>query len=283
MGKLVESKGLLVPFIFTEQQFGIIIKKMRGKALTKNEQVYFSASITKKLKAIYQLAGIGGELKVYGRERMINGRADKAVEILKRIERNHKGAKILITGSFLFFEEYNDIDIFIISKYDKEDYRKGKLHFNYLKEGIEKTLFFNSITKSCISNFNLDYVINKEMVELDKLVSIYQELVIYILGKKDFKSELRNFLLYSTYYAKGTVTDSKQINESLKRITSKKKIIQIINKIMVQTLVEAFESKELNKLKMQIILNQEAKRETKIHDNLDIYNKTYKEVLEIGS
>ena len=33
--------------------------------------------------------------------------------------------KILISGSFLYKEKYDDIDLFIISKYKKEDYKDG--------------------------------------------------------------------------------------------------------------------------------------------------------------
>ena len=148
---LEASKNSLVPAIFSENYYNILRARIQGKKLDANEKYYYSHFIRKKLEGMIELFELD-EL-VNGRGYIRKERIAKANRLLKKYSRKHKNMKILISGSFLYNERYNDIDIFIISKYDKEDYRKENVHVNYLPADVEKTLFFQSVYAVSISNF----------------------------------------------------------------------------------------------------------------------------------
>ena len=52
LGNLEKSKDYLVPYIFTENYYTILKKKIKGKKLTGNEQHYYNHFIKKKLRAL---------------------------------------------------------------------------------------------------------------------------------------------------------------------------------------------------------------------------------------
>lgn len=278
------NKELIVPYIFTNNQFNILRKRINGKELDNNERYYYYTSISKKLKAINALANIQENILVNGEEFIIKQRKEQAKKILKRFSRNHKNIDIFITGSFLYKKEYHDIDIFIFSKYEKDDYKEGNIHVNYLPPEAKDSLFFKSASKICVSNFKIDSVNVKEEVTVENLINIYQELIIYILKKNDFKKELRTFILECYYLTENIVLTSSELNKLADRYKKSKNILNLISKLMVHTLINQETQTKIKKLlKEYIQLNKEAKKETKYFKNLDIYIKTYKEALEIGA
>ena len=120
---------------------------------------------------------------------MLKERIEKAIKILKKQSRKHRNKRILITGSFLLNKRYNDIDVFIITKKELDDKKEGKVHINYLPENIETSLFFASLSRMCISNFFIDTKVHKEKVDLSDLIKNYEEIVLFILNKENFKGE----------------------------------------------------------------------------------------------
>src|SRR3989338_9450190 len=140
---LENAKDCLVPYVFTENYHRILKKKLEKRKLSQNEAYYYSHFIKKKIEGMAELFEISPI--VNGKQSIRKDRLQKAISLIKKYSRIHKDMKLLISGSFLLSEEYNDIDLFVISKYKKEDYTDGIIHINYLPAGIEKTLFFKSI------------------------------------------------------------------------------------------------------------------------------------------
>ena len=281
---LKENKKELVPAIFTEIQFKVLMKYLERKKLTAVEKKYLYSSINKKLKAMKLLLGIPEEkIFVSGEEFMIESRKKRATKILKNFSRNHKNQKILVSGGFLWKKNYNDIDIFIISKYDKEDYVEGKLHINYLPVDAEDSLFFASLSQICISNFQISKKTDfSDVKNLTKLIDLYELLVILILQKSDHKQELRNFVLDCFYLMNKTVLNSFQLDAAVRKI--EKKGIKPINHLLIETLSIGFKQAMLKeKLKRFISFNDKLIKGNKMNNNFKIYNQTYKEAIEIGS
>lgn len=290
MGKLINMLNLedikkteneLVPAIFTRNQIKIIKKRLANKKLTANERSNLYRTINKKLKAIKLLLNYPTEF-VYGEQFILKDKLEKAKQILKKIERNHKNLKILISGSYLWKRKHRDIDIFIITKYNKEDYIKENLHINYLPIGIENSIFFNSISQIAISNFKIEQRF-KFKINLDDLLMLYQELISYISQKQDFKQELREFLLYCAYLSENIILNSKQLDYLIQKIIYHEYKIEIINRILIKTLLIAFSYRILfKKIRFIINSNKDIIKEYQKADNLKIYNRTLKGVMEIA-
>ena len=150
--------------------------------------------------------------------------------------------RIIIAGSFLYNKNYNDIDVFFISKYEKEDYRKENMHFNYLGLDAEGSLFLSSLSKICVSNFDLDFPI-KEEIDLNTIIAKYQE-VLQDIGdnnKRWAKIDLRDFLIDCTYAAEGIILSSLQLKKRLEKTLKTKNKIKILEKIFIYAVLNGFE------------------------------------------
>ncbi|MFC1691225.1 hypothetical protein ACFL0W_03510 [Nanoarchaeota archaeon] len=281
---LIESKQYLVPIIFTERQFDILIKSLKNQKLSINERVDLYRAVNKKISAMLKMLDLETDnLFVYGKEYIIKDRFDNAKKILKKIQRNHKGQKILISGSYLWKKNFNDIDIFILTKYDKEDYKEKNIHINYIPFDAEGGLFFQSLAKISISDFKISQEV-KEKPTLDTAIMLYQKIITHITQKEDIKNELRSFVLEAKYLESGTVLSSKEIDKIISSIMKHKNIIQRINLLLVETLIIAYKDKFLEKKLLPLIENNERlMEEYKNIENLTIINKTLTKVIEIES
>src|SRR3989339_901835 len=124
---------LLKTHIFTVRQLEVLKKKLQNKKLDSTEKTYYYKFIKPKLKALLSFAAIE-EINIVGKESILPERLSQAKIILKQMQKKHRRAKIMISGSFLFNKEYNDIDVFIFSKYKKEDYHWKKVQVSFLPE-----------------------------------------------------------------------------------------------------------------------------------------------------
>ena len=188
---LENSKKYLVPYIFTENYYNILKARLKGKKLSENETYYYSHFIKKKLKAIIELMEL--DTIFNGNEFVRKDRLNKSMSLLKKYSRKHKGMKTLISGSFLYNKKYNDIDVFVISKYDKEDYKEGNVHINYLPENVEKTLFFQSINSISVSNFKSENKVEENFKVAD-ILHLYEVVILLIMQKDEYLQELRDLL-----------------------------------------------------------------------------------------
>ncbi len=275
---LNRAKPNLVPHVFSQNYFNIIKLKLEDKKLSVNQRYYYNHFIKKKIEGIFELLDVNEE--VHGKEFILKNRLSKANKLLKKYSRKHKNMKILISGSFLYNERYNDVDVFVISKYDKEDYREGKVHVNYLPANIEKTLFFKSISAISVSNFKSKQKI-EEKIDLKDLLSLYELVVLLILQKDDYLSELRNLILDAEYVSNHVVLNSMQLKRITNKIIKSKDPIKIINKYLISKIISSYSAASLKKtIKKFIKKNKVPEKGKKVPKNWKIYNTTYQEVLE---
>ncbi len=276
-----KNESSLEKRIFTKLQLSILKKKLRKKDLNINEKTYYYKYIKPKIRAMMSLFKID-EIRINGREQIIEDRIQRAIEILNRMNNKHKNKKIMISGSFLFSKKYNDIDIFIFTKYNKEDYKKGKLHVNFLPESALNSLFYSSLSKICISNFV--YESKPEFnIKLADILQSYEILVNLIMNKDKYKKELRDFLIMAEHISKEIILNSKQLYYIIKKI-EQHNIIKIISKIIIETIALAYKRKILkDNLKRHIEEYNKLLEEYKQAKNIPIYIQTYKEAIELAN
>ena len=234
-----EIREYIVPALFTKHQFDLIEKKNSNKKLTNSEKNEFSRAISKKMNAINKIMEKEtGNAFIYAKDKIKKQRLNMAIAYLKRFSRKFKNKHIIISGSFLYKDRYKDIDIFIVSKYEKEDYKEGKFHINYLVESVYYSLFFASLNKLCISNRKLEYYDIKENINIDTLISLYQELFNDLdRNFKGVRAILREFLLQAAFVGKKPIPDSAELRVHLDSILKSKKPKEIIKKTFVDSII----------------------------------------------
>lgn len=276
-----ENQDMLIGRIFTKLQLDILKKKIKKKALDSNEKTYYYKYIKPKIKAMLSFSGID-QLNIKGREHIIKERIPKATKILSQLSRKHKNQKIMISGSFLFNEKYNDIDAFIFLKYNKEDYKKGKIHVNFLPESAINSLFFSSLSQISISNFR--YLSKTGFtIKLEDILQTYEIVISYVLGKKGYMQELRKFFLEIEYLSKGVILNPKQLYNLKKKITYKN-VIKLLSNTLVNSLLYGYKKKKIqNNLKKHIHNYSGLLKQYHHAKNLEIYIKAYKEAIQIAT
>lgn len=275
---LESAKPYLVPFIFSQNYYNILMKRIKGKRLSYNERYYYNHFIKKKLLGMIELFEI--KETINGKEFIIKKRLSRAITLLKKYSRKHKNMKILISGSFLFRHKYNDIDVFILSKYDKEDYRDKRIHINYLPE-IENTLFFKSLYAVCIANFRSDPKIEEEF-NINDVLHLYEVVVLLMMQKDDYLQELRDLILRLEYLTSKVILNSAQLKTLVDKIIKSPNPINLINKYFTAKIINSYKRTVLIKaLKKFIKKNSSPEKGQKIYKNWKIYNETYKEAIEV--
>jgi hypothetical protein len=159
-------------------------------------------------------------------ERLLDERIKEVEALLNQIPAKH----CFITGSFLFKKEYNDIDIFVITrkkldvKFTNNKAKLTTIDFNDLY-----SLFYHSISKSCISKNILPTRPLK--VTLSDYWSVINEAIPTILNRKDkFHKDIRFLVLYTEYFKTGNILDSFQLNQFIANIKNHKKILEYVKK-----------------------------------------------------
>ncbi|MDO8656416.1 MAG: hypothetical protein Q7K45_04200 [Nanoarchaeota archaeon] len=278
-------KAQIVPTLFTYHQFGLIEKKFQNKKMTSTEKNEFSRTVSRKMKAIHALME-KEDIFVYSKERIRKDRLQQARQYIHRYSRIFRNKHIFITGSFLYQEKYNDIDIFVISKYDKKDYQEGKFHINYLSEDVYGSLFFRSASKLCISNKKMEWHEIKESLNQDTFISLYQELRHDMNIKfPGMKKTLREFLLQAAYFSNLPFPASDELAEQINAILRIKEPSKIIQKIFVQTMILGFQGKRtVEDMKEMVSSYKEVMKEYPKHKEhyLDLIDG-FQEVIALAS
>jgi len=276
---LETAKNYLIPYIFTENYYNILKASLKGKKLSSNQRYYYNHFIKKKLKGIIELMEI--DTMVNGREFIRRDRLNKAITLLKKYSRKHKNMKMFISGSFLYNQKYNDIDIFVISKYEKEDYMQGKIHINYLPADVEKKLFFHSIHTISVSNFNPKEKIEEDF-NISDILHLYEVVILLIFQKDNYLQELRDLIVRLEYVSNRVILNSMQLKIITDKITKSKNSIQVINKYLIAKIINAYNTAVLRRTLSRFIeKNSSPEKGQKIHENWKIYNQTYKEAIEV--
>ena len=279
--ELIEkSEHLLVGRLFTQIQFSILKKKLQHTALNSNEKTYYYKFIKPKIKAMMTFLNIN-EMNVNGRELIKEGRLKEAIKIIHKLEHKHKHKKILVSGSFLFNETYNDIDVFIFSKYNKEDYKKGKIHVTFLPKSALDSLFFSSLYQISLSNFN-NSPKNDFKVNLNDVLQSYELLINAMLNEEDYERTLRDFILKTEYISKGVILNPRQLHDIKEKFSDKK--IAILSNTFINSLILSYTKRKLNTtLTTQITDYKNLLTEYKTAKNLPIYIDTYSKVIALAN
>ena len=257
--------------VFTPKQVAVVNKKLLGQKLTLTERTYYYKFIRPKIMAILPSE------EVYVNGSILPERIQPAKRILEKIQRKHRRQKILISGSYLFSKKYHDIDVFILSKYDKADYQQGKIHVSFLWESALQSLFFSSIAKMSISNFKIEEKLPSLL--LKTVLATYELLINEILNKEDFSSTLRTFLLQIEYFSKELILDPQQLSKMAAKIFT----IPRLSRYLVDGLVIACSKKDFVQLHREIDDYLKLKEEYKNSSNISIYVQTYQEVLQLAA
>mgnify|MGYP001603413926 CR=1 FL=1 len=277
----------IVPILFTEHQFDLIIKKFSNKTLSQSEKNEFSITISKKMNAINTiLEKETDNIFVYREENMLSARLSEAKKFIKQLSRKFKNKHIIISGSFLYKQKYEDIDVFVIEKLEKEDAYFNNFHVSYLTEDVYRSLFFASARKLCISNRKITSQEIKEKITTDTVISLYQELFNDL--DRDFegvKKTLRGFLLQSAFISKAPIPDSQELSQQIDLILRSNKPKEIVKNIFVNSIAVNKNRKSIIS-KMKNIINsylEIMKEYPKFKDYyLDIIS-SFREVVNIAS
>jgi len=185
LSNLENAKSKLIPHIMSENYYNILERKIKGEKLNSNEKYYFNHYIKRKIEAIELITGTE-PIFIKGKENIL--RLNESKKILKKMSAKYRHKKIMIAGSYLYNKTYQDIDIFIESRYEKEDVKIGKYHITFIKPEIEKTIFFESTKKISVSNHHFE---NKEKIKYEKTIEeyfqTYEYIILLILQKDEYK------------------------------------------------------------------------------------------------
>jgi hypothetical protein len=155
---------------------------------------------------------------------LIKDRSKEVETMLKQQTTKH----CFITGSFIYKNKYNDIDIFFITRSKKEikmSNKKAKvtiIDFNDIH-----SLFYHSISKSCISKNILPK--KKIKVTISDFWHVVNEAVPTLLNQKNkYHKDVRFLVLYTEYFKTGKVFDTFQLDKKIKEFKDYKKILEYI-------------------------------------------------------
>lgn len=250
---VVFNKNFFVPFVFTKKQYFIIKKYLNKKSLNSNEKVYFYGSITKKLRALSLLRQ---EYFVRGKN-MIFNRIEKSKKILSDI-----GGEAFVSGSFLHSKNYEDIDVFVISKKRKQFVKEGVHYVFITMKDLEKPIFASAMNY-CVSNFALpDIKVKTKRFGLENTLLAYQ-LSISELNEDGFKS-LKNLIMEYYLVVEGRVLDSFELSkkyDDIKKGDSIKKINALTKKLLLNAYSKRYlylESVNLSKKFAELIKKYES-------------------------
>ncbi len=275
-----KNEHLLKGKVFTEMQINILKNKLQGKQLNSNEKTYYYKFIKPKIKAMMSFFNIN-EINIQGEDYIIQERISNVIKIIRKLEKKHKNKKIILSGSYLFNKKYNDIDVFIFTKYEKEDYIKGRIHVTFLPEPALNSLFFNSLSQISISNFsyNKNTITN---IELNSLLQTYELLINSILNKEAHEKILRDFLLQTELASKDVILNPKQLFDLNKKMSDKN--INILSNTLINALILSY-NKTILRQKLQRQINDYKKLSQEYHNanNLSIYVNTYREAIKLAS
>ncbi len=281
LNSVLKSEDVLRGRIFTSLQLEILKKKLKLKKLNSNEQTYYYKFIKPKLKAMLSLFDI--EENIVGKENMIEERVPKAIKLVNEMKAKYKNKRVIVSGSYLFSEKYNDIDVFVFAKYLKEDYKKGKKHINFIPESALSSLFFSSLSKISVSNFAISP--RREFsIEIGDLMQDYEMIVKFIMDGEDCKTEMRRLILSCEYMSKGTILNPRELYFLMQKFGNGKKIIPKLPYYFINSLLLGYGKDTLNvKMREQIENYSKMLKDYSKMDNINIYLSTYKKVLELAA
>ncbi len=133
-----------------------------------------------------------------------------------------------ITGSFLYNKTYKDIDVFVLSRSKKKfSHNNPKMNITIIDFNDLYSLFFHSITKSCVAKNILPQRPLK--ITLSDYWNVINEAVPTLLNQHDtYHKDVRFLLLYTEYFKSNVVLDTVALTEKINSFKSYKEILKYI-------------------------------------------------------
>lgn len=134
-----------------------------------------------------------------------------------------------ITGSFLFKENYKDIDIFVVTRSKKEVTLKDKrINLTKIDFNDLHSLFYHSLKKECIAKNILPEKPLK--VTVAQYWDVINEAIPMLLNEKDkYHKEVRDLVLYTEYFKNGKILGSIELMEVIGRFKGYNEILDYVN------------------------------------------------------
>lgn len=269
---VITKKDQFIPHLFTEKQIILLEKYLQQKTLTPTEKTYFYSTIKKKIDALSLLRE---EFYINGEE-MLPERVEEAKKILKELNQE----RAFISGSFLYKKNYEDIDIYVLTK-KRKSFQQGKKHFMYITEKIFRNPIYFSSFKYSVANFSLlDIKPKIKKPNFDELITAYEMAVNEILDNDDQKT-VRDLVFEYYLQIKKTILNSFSLSQKFYEIKKKKaeEKIYLINNMVKELLLLIYSKRYLYQRLGPFLKNlQQLTLEYKTHDNILIYIKLLEEV-----
>ena len=155
---------------------------------------------------------------------ILKERLKQAEELLSQIPAKY----CFISGSFLYREKYNDIDIFVISRSKKEfTVNNKKVKITVIDFNDLYSLFYHSISKSCIAKNMLPQKSLK--VTFSDYWNVINEAIPTLMNEKDkFHKNVRFLILYTEYFRSGKVLGTFELAEKITSFNDYQEILEYI-------------------------------------------------------
>lgn len=166
-------------------------------------------------------------------ERIIEKRITEAEEILNNLPYKY----CFISGSFLYKEKYKDIDVFIITRSRKKVKVNKKINITKIDFNDLHSLFYHSISKSCIAKNILP---KKDLkVTIADYWGIVNEAVPGILNeKRKFQKEIRFLLLYTEYFKNKDILSTFELTRRINSFKNYKEVMDYIKKEVPELVIK---------------------------------------------
>lgn len=269
---IINNKAQFIPHLFTEKQIMLMQKYIQNKVLTNTEKTILYSTVKNKISALQLLKE---EWYITGNN-MIPERIEQAKHILKELNKE----KAFISGSFLYAEKYNDIDIFIVGKRRKNKY-EGKKHFMYITEkNLTHPIYFSCLLYS-VSTFSVGKIIpHIKRPEYGELVMVYERAINEILDNDDQKM-VRDLLFEYSLQIKKEIPDSCSLDKefsTIKQMPQKQKI-EAVNNMIKEILLHIYSKRYVYDMLSWFVTQLEQNiKEYKANENLIIYHKVLEDV-----
>ncbi len=128
-----------------------------------------------------------------------------------------------ITGSFLYKEKYEDIDVFVLTRSKKTfDIQNKMVKVTIIDFNDLYSLFYHSVSKNILPCRPLK-------VTLSDYWSVINEVIPTLLNQKNkFHKNVRFLVLYTQYFKTGELLDTFQLNERISSFKNYKEIMTYI-------------------------------------------------------
>ncbi len=165
---------------------------------------------------------------IYNPQNIIKERIKEAEEILNQISVKH----CFISGSFLYKEHYNDIDLFVISRTKKRlKVINKKVKITFIDFNDLHSLFYHSISKSCLAK-NILPTKSLKVTTADYW-QVINEAVPTILNQKDkYHKDVRFLILYTEYFKTDNILDTFELNQKIEKFVDYQEILQYVEKVV---------------------------------------------------